>query len=162
MTAVKVESAPLWLFFPEAENLPDDVTHEIGASALLDAGGDAAIPTRGASDSIAVLVDFAVSGVVGNAAWAVFPLTAAYVRGLHRARKEARVLDAQDAAAVARMAADEIVGAGLPMKVHSVLQLADGRWELELDVNGDRVLAHIAAKGTVVAWRTVGRVPPAA
>jgi hypothetical protein len=155
--AVQVKSARLWLVFRGQDDVPDEVVHEISTSALLEVeDGVDSVPTRGLSDTIALLASFALSGVIGNAAWSAFPLTAAYVRNLRRSHDGDPPVSAEDAAALARDAADEIVGVGAPIKTQSVVQLSDGTWELELDIGGDLVLVQISAKGTVIAFRTIG------
>jgi hypothetical protein len=146
----------MWLRFGSGCKLPADVVAEIEASSLPTLEEIASGTTRGAlADAISQLVPLAVAGIVGNAAWASLPATAAYLKALHQELRSAPNISAVEVSQIVRDAAREIVGPAAAVEIDALQELPDESWECQLTVAGDVVVAKVSRTGAVVAWRMI-------
>ena len=149
LDAVRVANSNLWLAVADIPDIPDDVRSEMSETTVPVIDGSWS-PVRGSG--VAMLAEFAISGVVGNAAWAAFPMTRQYLKTLHmRLRSKPAVQSGAVVNALTEMARS-VAGLGVAVDVRTIQQLPDGSWDCEILCDGRLALAQVDRSGSIVTW----------
>lgn len=149
LEALQVANSGLWLAVVGDIDIPDDIRREMSGTTVPSIG-DGRSSSRGSG--VEMLAEFAVSGVVGNAAWAAFPMTRQYLKALHaRLRGKPPVQSAAVVEALTAMARS-VAGPGVAVDVRSLRQLPDGSWDCEILCDGSLALAQVDRSGSIVVW----------
>jgi hypothetical protein len=149
LEALQVANSDLWLAVMGNIGIPDDVRREVSETTVPSID-DNRSSIRGSG--VAMLAEFAVSGIVGNAAWAAFPATRQYLKALHaRLRGKPPIQSSAVVEALTEMARS-VAGPGVAVDVRSLRQLPDGSWDCEILCDGSLALAQVDRSGSIVVW----------